>query len=67
MPEPVASSVAVSVSVAEPTKYWRWSWLPAVAAVAVGAVLSLISSSLNVVVLTADTLSLLSVARYSIV
>ena len=45
----------------------RWSSLPVVAAVAVGAVSSWISRTLNVVVLTADTLSLLSVARNSIV
>ena len=64
-PEPVASSVAVSVSVADPTKFSRWSLLPEVAAVAVGAVVSLIFRTVNVAVLTADTLSLRSLARYS--
>ncbi len=50
---------------AEPTKLSRWSLLPDVAAVAVGAVVSLIFRTVNVVVLTAATLSLRSVARYS--
>ena len=58
-------SVAVTVSVLEPTKWPRWSTLPAVVALAVGAVSSWILRIVNVAVLTAETLSLRSVARYS--
>ena len=57
--------MADTVSVAEPTKLSRWSLLPDAVAVAVGAVVSLIFRTVNVAVLTAATLSLRSVARYS--
>ena len=58
-------SVAVSVSVVGADEVAALVLLPAAVALAVGAVSSLILRIVNVAVLTAETLSLRSVARYS--